>query len=161
MDNCTIHTSEEIEKAIKKKGAKLIYLSPYSPDFSPIEHLWSKLKNLLRSIKTTNYRELAKAIEFAFNQVTLSDMRNWFTHCCYCTSSFWETLYDRNQSQKPLHIVSAWSASHQLVLGQKKVNKKSNEVTAIPALLELLEIEESIITIDARLMSERNSSAHN
>ena len=57
--------------------------------------------------------------------------------------------YDRNQSQKPLHIVSAWSASHQLVLGQKKVNKKSNEVTAIPALLELLEMEESIITIDA------------
>ncbi|MEG4026648.1 ISAs1 family transposase, partial [Microcoleus sp. S13C4] len=39
--------------------------------------------------------------------------------------------------------------SHQLVLGQKKVNNKSNEVTAIPALLELLEIEESIITIDA------------
>jgi predicted transposase YbfD/YdcC len=57
--------------------------------------------------------------------------------------------YDRHQSQKPLHIVSAWSASHQLVLGQKKVNKKSNEVTAIPALLELLEIEKSIITIDA------------
>ena len=57
--------------------------------------------------------------------------------------------YDRNQSQKPLHIVSAWSASHQLVLGQKKVNKKSNEVTAIPALLELLEIEKSIITNDA------------
>jgi predicted transposase YbfD/YdcC len=57
--------------------------------------------------------------------------------------------YDRNPSQKPLHIVSAWSASHQLVLGQKKVNNKSNEVTAIPALLELLEIEESIITIDA------------
>ena len=69
--------------------------------------------------------------------------------------------YDRNQSQKPLHIVSAWSGFHQLVLGQKKVNKKSNEVTAIPALLELLEIEKSIITIDARLMSERNSSAHN
>lgn len=57
--------------------------------------------------------------------------------------------YDRNQSQKPLHIVSAWSSFHQLILGQKKVNKKSNEVTAIPALLELLEIEKSIITIDA------------
>jgi hypothetical protein len=35
MDNCTIHTGEEIEKAIKNQGAKLIYLSPYSPDFSP------------------------------------------------------------------------------------------------------------------------------
>ena len=88
MDNCTIHISEEIEKAIKNQGAKLIYLSPYSPDFSPIEHLWSKLKNILSSIKTTNYRELAKAIEFAFNQVTLSDLGNWFNHCCYCTSSF-------------------------------------------------------------------------
>jgi hypothetical protein len=53
------------EKSERKKGAKLIYLSPYSPDFSPIENLWSKLKIILRSIKTTNYQELGKAIEFA------------------------------------------------------------------------------------------------
>lgn len=57
--------------------------------------------------------------------------------------------YDRNPKQKALHIVSAWSSSHQLVLGQKKVQSKSNELTAIPALLELLEIEGSLITIDA------------
>jgi len=57
--------------------------------------------------------------------------------------------YDRNQKQKALHIVSAWSSSHQLVLGQRKVKNKSNELTAIPALLEMLEIEGSIITIDA------------
>ena len=38
MDKCTIHTGEEVKKAIQKKGAKLIYLSPYSPDFSPIEN---------------------------------------------------------------------------------------------------------------------------
>jgi len=69
--------------------------------------------------------------------------------------------YDRNQSQKSLHIVTGWSASHQLALGQKKVNKKSKELTTIPALLELVEIEESIINIDARLMSKRNSSAQN
>jgi hypothetical protein len=53
------------EKSERKKGAKLIYLSPYSPDFSPIENLWSKLKIILRSLKTTNYQELGKAIEFA------------------------------------------------------------------------------------------------
>jgi transposase len=88
MDNCTIHLGEVIEKAIHKKGAKLIYLSAYSPDFSPIEHLWSKLKNILRSVKTTNYQELAKAIEFAFNEVTSENLWNWFSHCCYCTSSF-------------------------------------------------------------------------
>jgi predicted transposase YbfD/YdcC len=57
--------------------------------------------------------------------------------------------YDRKEKQKALHIVSAWSSSHQLVLGQKKVNAKSNEITAIPALVEMLEIENSIITIDA------------
>ncbi len=56
MDNCPIHLGEEVKKAIDKKGAKLIYLSPYSPDFSPIENLWSKLKIILRSIKTTNYQ---------------------------------------------------------------------------------------------------------
>jgi predicted transposase YbfD/YdcC len=48
--------------------------------------------------------------------------------------------YDRNDQQKALHLVTAWSSSHQLVLGQKKVNKKSNELTAIPELIEMLEI---------------------
>lgn len=57
--------------------------------------------------------------------------------------------YDRNHQQKALHIVTAWSSSHQLVLGQKKVDKKSNELTAIPALIEMLEIADSVITIDA------------
>jgi hypothetical protein len=56
---------------------------------------------------------------------------------------FWRCL-----QQKALHIVSPWSSSHQLVLGQKKVNAKSNEITAIPALIEMLEIEGSIITIE-------------
>lgn len=45
--------------------------------------------------------------------------------------------------------MSAWSDSHQLVLGQHKVKEKSNEITAIPQLLEMLSIEGSIITIDA------------
>jgi len=45
----------------------------------------------------------------------------------------------------PLHAVSAWSCQHQLVLGQTAVDEKSNEITAIPALLSLLDIESSII----------------
>ncbi len=48
-----------------------------------------------------------------------------------------------------LHLVSAWSSQHRLVLGQVKVADKSNEITAIPALLELLDIAGCIITIDA------------
>lgn len=57
--------------------------------------------------------------------------------------------YDRNQEQSALHMVSAWASKHRLFLGQVKVNGKSNEITAIPALLELLDIVGCIITIDA------------
>ena len=57
--------------------------------------------------------------------------------------------YDRNQGKSALHIISAWSSEQRLVLGQMKVEDKSNEITAIPALLELLDITGSIITIDA------------
>ena len=57
--------------------------------------------------------------------------------------------YDRVQGKTPLHLVSAWSSEYRLVLGQVKVADKSNEITAIPALLELLDIAGCIITIDA------------
>lgn len=57
--------------------------------------------------------------------------------------------YDREAKQKPLTVVSAWASSHRLVLGQLKVNDKSNEITAIPELLKMLNINGSIITIDA------------
>jgi predicted transposase YbfD/YdcC len=57
--------------------------------------------------------------------------------------------YDREQKQSALHVVSAWASEHRLVLGQVKVTEKSNEITAIPALLELLDLAGCIITIDA------------
>lgn len=87
MDNCSIHNSEAIAALIKKAGARLIYLPPYSPDFSPIENCWSKIKSLLRSMAARSYPDLAKSIEEAFAKVSLDDIRGWFTHCCYCTSS--------------------------------------------------------------------------
>ncbi|WP_375453042.1 ISAs1 family transposase [uncultured Nostoc sp.] len=57
--------------------------------------------------------------------------------------------YDRESQLKALHTVSAWSSEHRLVLGQTKVTDKSNEITAIPALLEMLDISGCMITIDA------------
>jgi transposase len=86
MDNCSIHKGAELEAMITQAGATLIYLPPYSPDFSPIENCWSKIKSLLRAIGARTYPELAQAIETAFAQVSLQDIQNWFTHCCYCTS---------------------------------------------------------------------------
>jgi transposase len=86
MDNCSIHKGAEIEALLNQAGARLIYLPPYSPDFSPIENCWSKIKRVLRSIEARTYPDLAQAIQSAFEQVSLNDLRNWFTHCCYCTS---------------------------------------------------------------------------
>jgi len=57
--------------------------------------------------------------------------------------------HDRTNDKAALHMVSAWSSENRMVLGQEKVRDKSNEIIAIPALLEILEIANCIITIDA------------
>ena len=66
--------------------------------------------------------------------------------------------YDRNGEQSALHLVSAWASENRLFLGQVKVEDKSNEITAIPARLELLDISGCIITIDA--MGTQTEMAH-
>ena len=86
MDNCSIHKGAAIKALITGAGARLIYLPPYSPDCSPIENCWSKIKCLLRAMGARNYLDLVKAIEAAFEKVSLNDIQSWFTHCCYCTS---------------------------------------------------------------------------
>ena len=57
--------------------------------------------------------------------------------------------YQKKASKAPIHMVSAFAARQRLVLGQVKVNEKSNEIVAIPALLEMMAIEGAVITIDA------------
>jgi len=57
--------------------------------------------------------------------------------------------FDHAASQGAIHMVSAWANAHRLVLGQLKVDDKSNEITAIPALLRMLELAGAIVTIDA------------
>ena len=54
-----------------------------------------------------------------------------------------------NKNQSPQYIVSAWAQSNNLVLGQRKVNEKSNEITAVPELLRALELSGCIVTLDA------------
>ena len=86
MDNSTIHKGDEVRIAIESVGAKLVFLSPYSPEFNPIENLWSKLKSILRSFEARTYKALDEAIAFAYAQISKDNIRNWFAHCCYCTS---------------------------------------------------------------------------
>ncbi|OZB26682.1 MULTISPECIES: ISAs1 family transposase [unclassified Acidiphilium] len=57
--------------------------------------------------------------------------------------------HDRGREQAPLHVVSAWACDRRLVLGQRQVGDKSNEITAIPELLDVLDIKGAIVTLDA------------
>jgi len=57
--------------------------------------------------------------------------------------------YDSGSNKKPIHMVSAWASENRLVLGQVKTAEKSNEITAIPELIDLLDIKGCIVTIDA------------
>lgn len=57
--------------------------------------------------------------------------------------------YDRAQGKGAIHMVSAWASANHLVLGQMKVNEKSNEITALPKLIEMLNVKGCIVTIDA------------
>jgi predicted transposase YbfD/YdcC len=57
--------------------------------------------------------------------------------------------FDRGRAQGPLHLVSAWASEQGLALGQRVVDGKSNEITAIPVLLETLDLKNSIVTLDA------------
>jgi len=67
--------------------------------------------------------------------------------------------HDRAKGKKALHLVSAWATEARLVLGQVAVDEKSNEITAIPELLELLAVEGCIVTIDA-MGTQRAIAAH-
>jgi predicted transposase YbfD/YdcC len=57
--------------------------------------------------------------------------------------------FDHGREQSPLHVVSAWASEQGLVLGQRCVDGKSNEITAVPELLDQLVLENSIVTLDA------------
>ena len=83
MDNLPAHKVMGIEQAIESRGASLVYLPPYSPDFSPIEQCWSKVKTWLRKAKARDRETLDMAIVDALGEVTASDAKGWFKHCGY------------------------------------------------------------------------------
>ncbi len=85
MDNLSSHKASYVAEAIEEVGAEVWYLPPYSPDFNPIELMWSKVKNLLRSFAARTKRTLITAIAKALNAVTSQDAQGWFAHDGYGT----------------------------------------------------------------------------
>ena len=82
-DNLPAHYAKGVKDAIESVGAKLVYLSAYSPDFNPIENWWSQLKSFLRKIKPQTREEIETGIDKGIDMVTTEHLQHWFTHCCY------------------------------------------------------------------------------
>ena len=82
MDNLPVHHAMVVREAIEAVGAKVVFLPPYSPDLSPIELCWSKLKQLLRSAKARTREALDQALTQIINEcISEDDVLGWFAHC--------------------------------------------------------------------------------
>lgn len=85
MDNLNSHHREDIKAMIESVGAKIEYLPIYSPDFNPIEMMWSQIKSWVRKFRTKTVKALCKVIEIVVSLMDSRFLKNWFTKCCYCT----------------------------------------------------------------------------
>ena len=83
MDNLPAHTVAGVQAAIEARGATLLYLPPYSPDFNPIENAFAKLKALLRKAAARTIAELWVAIAQALPRFTPNECANMFAACGY------------------------------------------------------------------------------
>ena len=83
MDNLSTHTGEKIRQAIEARGCQLLFLPSYSPDLSPIEEAFSKLKAFLRRVGARTPETLQEALGQALLTITVQDAHGWFGHYGY------------------------------------------------------------------------------
>ena len=86
LDNLATHKIQGVRQAIEAVGARLLYLPPYSPDFNPIEPMWSKIKQVLRSHAPRTEEGLLLAAKTAFNLISTVDCKGFFFSAQYATS---------------------------------------------------------------------------
>jgi transposase len=83
LDNLSVHKGARVRQLIEAKGCELFFLPAYSPDYSPIEETFSKVKAFLRRVGARTHEALQEAIGQALETVTAHDALGWFTHCGY------------------------------------------------------------------------------
>ena len=83
-DNLPTHQGRAAAAAVRGAGARLMFLSPYSPDYTPIERLWSKIKTYLRRVAARTKDSLYGALGEALESVTAQDIIGWFEHAGLC-----------------------------------------------------------------------------
>lgn len=83
MDNLSSHKNSFDEKKFKARDIRIKYLPSYSPDFNPIEKMWSKIKTLIREKAAPTREALFKAIQYAFGKISSQNVSAWFRSCGY------------------------------------------------------------------------------
>lgn len=86
-DNLSVHKHLGVRQLIEAAGCQVRFLPPYSPDFSPIEHAFSKLKTRLRQTNARTRPALEAAIADGLQTITSRDAQAWFRHCGYALSA--------------------------------------------------------------------------
>ncbi len=86
LDNLSCHKTAEVERLVGSAGAEMRYLPAYSPDLNPIEKLFSKLKEALRSAAARTVDALIEAMGAALRSIEPDDILGWFNHCGYRTA---------------------------------------------------------------------------
>jgi len=86
LDNLSSHKPPAVRESIEAAGCTLLYLPPYSPDLTPIEQAWSKLKALLRGAAARTKEALDDALAAVIDRLTAADAKGWFAHCGYTTA---------------------------------------------------------------------------
>ena len=85
MDNLNRHKAIEVQQMIRQTGACLWYLPVYSPEFNPIEMMWSVVKNFVRQFHNSPVKNIQSIIQASLLLINSSSFANWFAKCCYCT----------------------------------------------------------------------------
>jgi len=85
-DNASFHKGDELKEMIEKRGASIKPLPRYSPDYNPIEMLWSKLKHYVKKARADTFKDLEPAVKTALGTIKLSDVKGWYEHCGFNTS---------------------------------------------------------------------------
>ena len=83
LDNLSVHTGPRVRQLIEARGGPVLFLPAYSPDFTPSEEAFSKLKAWLRRLGARTREALLEAMAAALERITAQDARGWFWHCGY------------------------------------------------------------------------------
>jgi transposase len=83
LDNLAVHKMGGMREWLAERGVQVLFYRPISPDFSPIEQAWSKLKTAVRTAQAQSRQAPEEAVQTSIDWISSAAAKNWFNHCGY------------------------------------------------------------------------------